>query len=279
MDDIAAARFDYSKLDLPANTVRLRLNSTVVNVSESAATGIEISYVDKSNGAQSSYRVSAGRCILACYNGIIPALCPDLPESQQANLKYGVKCPLLYVNVLIRDGDILNRVGVNSFSCPDSYFDMIATAPLTTMADYSTTIEKGKLLVLFMQNTPSPVREKPEQTARDLYRQGHYKLLGTPFSEFEAEVKQQLHTMFSSYGFDAERDIEAITVNRWSHGYAYDYLQLFDPEWPEGEAPHELGRKSFGKVTIANSDAHAYAYVDGAIDSAWRAVQEQLAIN
>jgi spermidine dehydrogenase len=35
-----------------------------------------------------------------------------------------------------------------------------------------------------------------------------------------------------------------------------------------------VARKPFGRITIANADAGAYAYTDGAIDQAWRAVQE-----
>jgi len=80
--------------------------------------------------------------------------------------------------------------------------------------------------------------------------------------------------MFAEYGFDAERDIEAITVNRWSHGYTYDYLDLFDPEWESGQAPHELGRAPIGRISIANSDSEAQAYLHAAIDAAYRAVGE-----
>ena len=76
----------------------------------------------------------------------------------------------------------------------------------------------------------------------------------------------------------ADRQVEAITVNRWPHGYAYGYMDLYDPDWPAGEAPHELGRRSFGRVSIANSDAEALAYVQGAIDAAWRAVEERLSL-
>ena len=31
----------------------------------------------------------------------------------------------------------------------------------------------------------------------------------------------------------------------------------------------------FGRISIANSDSEAYAYVNAAIDAAWRAVEEQ----
>jgi spermidine dehydrogenase len=80
--------------------------------------------------------------------------------------------------------------------------------------------------------------------------------------------------MLSGGGFDPARDIQAITVNRWAHGYAYERNPLFDPAWAEGEQPWVLGRKPFGQIAIANSDAAASAYTDAAIDQAYRAVQE-----
>jgi spermidine dehydrogenase len=37
-----------------------------------------------------------------------------------------------------------------------------------------------------------------------------------------------------------------------------------------------IGRKQFGRISIANSDAGASAYTNVAIDQAYRAVQEQV---
>ena len=75
-------------------------------------------------------------------------------------------------------------------------------------------------------------------------------------------------------GFDVENDILAITVNRWPHGYSYDYLDLWDEDWAPGEAPHEIARQAFGNIAVANSNAAADAYTHAAIDQAERAVQE-----
>jgi len=83
-----------------------------------------------------------------------------------------------------------------------------------------------------------------------------------------------LDGLLGPVGFDVEKDILAITVNRWPHGYAYDYLDLWDPDWAEAEAPHEVARQPFGNITIANADAAADAYTHAAIDEAYRAVQE-----
>ena len=113
---------------------------------------------------------------------------------------------------------------------------------------------------------------------RDQNRAGRSELLQTPFSKFERNIRDQLGRMLGGAGFDPARDIEGITVNRWVHGYAFTPNPLFDPDWKEEEKPWVIGRKPFGKMAIANSDAGASANTDVAIDQAWRAVRELLAI-
>jgi spermidine dehydrogenase len=95
-----------------------------------------------------------------------------------------------------------------------------------------------------------------------------------PFETFERRTRDQLARMLGGGGFDPARDIAGITVNRWAHGYAYEYSTMWDEDWPEDRRPCVLARKPFGRIAIANSDAGAYAYTDGAIDQAWRAVNE-----
>jgi spermidine dehydrogenase len=46
--------------------------------------------------------------------------------------------------------------------------------------------------------------------------------------------------------------------------------------WPTVQGNSlDISRVQFGRISIANSDSEAYAYVDAAIDSAWRAVKKQ----
>jgi spermidine dehydrogenase len=124
-------------------------------------------------------------------------------------------------------------------------------------------------ILVRMSRTPC----KPGLPARDQQRAGHVELL-TPFQTFERNIRDQLARVLKDGGFDPARDIDAITVNRWPHSYAYEYNPLWDPDWPEGQAPCEIGRKPFGRITIANSDAAAAAYTDQASDQAFRAVKE-----
>ena len=117
---------------------------------------------------------------------------------------------------------------------------------------------------------------QPGLPAREQQRAGRYDLLRTSFETFERNIRDQLARILSAGGFDPARDIDAITVNRWPHGYAYEYNPLWDPDWPEGQRPCEIARQRFGRIAIANSDAAAAAYTDQAIDQAFRAVQELL---
>jgi spermidine dehydrogenase len=101
--------------------------------------------------------------------------------------------------------------------------------------------------------------------------------LQTSFATFEEHVRDQLDAALSKGGFDADRDIEAITVNRWPHGYCYSPGLLWEPEWPNEESkPWVVGRRPFGRIAIANSDAGASADTDAAITHGYRAVQESL---
>ena len=114
----------------------------------------------------------------------------------------------------------------------------------------------------------------PGLSEREQHKAGRYALLATPYETFERNIRDQLARILSSGGFDPAADIAGITVNRWSHGYAYEYNPLWDPDWPEGQKPCEIARKQFGRIAIANSDAAAAAYTDQAINQAYRAVHE-----
>ena len=126
-------------------------------------------------------------------------------------------------------------------------------------------------IVVQMIRTPC----RPGLPAREQHRAGRQELFTTTFDTFEHNVRGQLTRMLGAGGFDATRDILALTVNRWPHGYAYQYSSLWDPFWIDGgPLPCVAARQPFGRIAIANADAAAYAYTDAAIDQAHRAVGE-----
>jgi spermidine dehydrogenase len=273
MEDIVLAQFDYSKLDEPAAPVRIRLNSTAVHAqnvalgsSQTAGREVEITYVQ--NGQARAVR--AAHSVLACWNMLIPYLCPEMPRKQKEGLAYQVKVPLVYTNVQLRNWNSFSNLKVHEANCPGSFFSEVALDFPVSMGGYRYSGDPSQPCVIHLQHVPC----SPGLPARDQQRAGRTKLLSLKFEDFERQIREQMQRMLGSGGFDSARDIEAITVNRWPHGYAYEYNSLFDPEWAPGEAPHEIARQPFGRIHIANSDAGAFAYTNEAIDQAFRAVGE-----
>ena len=270
MDDIVTARADYSRLDQPDSPVRIRLNSTVVHVNHvgPAHTASEVAIAYERGGKLQTVR--AKHCILACYNTMIPYLCPELPRRQRHALSYLVKMPLVYTHVAISNWTSFHQLGIHQIVSPGSYHCFSALDYPVSLGDYRFPSNPEEPMILFMLRTPC----KRGLPVRDQNRAGRAELMGTPFSTFERNIREQLGLMLGSAGFDPARDIQAITVNRWAHGYAYAPNSLFDPEWKKGEEPWVVGRQRYGRIAIANSDAGADAETDVAIDEAHRAVRE-----
>jgi spermidine dehydrogenase len=272
MEDVVTARADYGRLDQKHSSIRIRLNSTVVRVrhADDPASSKEVLVNYMRDGKLLSVR--AKNSVLACYNMMIPYLCPEIPEKQKEALHYGVKAPFVYTRVAIRNWKAFRDLGIRHIVAPGSYHSYVTLDFPVSVGQYAFPGKPEEPMVLFMLRTPC----NPGSPRREQYRMGRMELFTTPFSTFERNVRDQLGRMLGAAGFDPARDIEGITVNRWAHGYAYEYDSLSDPDWPKDQRPCVLGRRRFGRISIANSDAGASAYTDVAIDQAYRAVGEIL---
>jgi len=270
MEDVVTAQADYSRLDRHESAVRVRLSSTVVGVrhagDSSSAREVEVSYTK--NGRL--HRVRSRLCVLACYNSMIPYLCPELPERQKEALAYGVRAPLLYSHVAIRNWTAFHKLGVFQIAAPGSYHVYAAIDFPVSIGDYHCPRSPEEPMVVFMVRTPC----QPGLSQREQHRVGRVELTDVAFETLERNIRDQLARMLGPGGFNPAEDIEGITVGRWAHGYAYSPNSLFDPDFGENEVFNVVGRKPFGRIAIANSDAGAVAYMDTAINEAYRAVQE-----
>lgn len=267
-EDIVTSSCDYSQLDQEKNDVRLKLSSTVVRVKHnSQKSEVEVTY---SRGKKTLYSAKAKGVVMACWNMLLPHLCPELTKEQKSALLYGVKVPLIYTNVALKNWKSFKNLGISRVSCPGMYHPYLTLERAVNIGSYKAPASPDEPIVVRMIRTPC----LPGQDERAQHKLGRFELLTTSFETFEKKIRDQLNRVLSAGGFDPARDIEAITVNRWAHGYAYEYNHLFDPDWAPGQAPCEIARKPFGRITIANADSAAAAYTDQAIDQAYRAVQE-----
>jgi spermidine dehydrogenase len=274
MERIVTARFDYSKLDRKDASVRLRLESTAINVAHrgDAAKAIEVEVTYVRQGV--ARKVRAGNCILACYNSVIPHLCPELPPEQRRALSLSLKAPLVYTNVLLRKWTAFHELGVRRVLSPGCYHGSMRVAQHSSIGDYRSWERPEDPAVILLVRVPL----SPGLTAQEQWRAGRRDLLATTFETFEREIREQFARTLRGGDFDPARDIEAITVNRWPHGYAYGQdLETGEIAWvgnevPPKRRPWEKGRKPFGRIAIANSDAGANAMTEAAIAEAHRAV-------
>ncbi len=272
--DIVNACPNYALLDRKNAATNIRLNSTVVRVAHQgtaqSARSVDVTYL-RGGKLQT---VHARNCILACWHVMIPYICTELPPAQKEALAFAVKVPLVYTNVVLRNWLAFQKLGVRGVYAPGSFHSEMNLDLPVSLGAYKFTRSPDESIVVHMQRVPC----HPGLPARDQHRAGRKDLFETSFETFERNIRDQMVRTLGSGGFDPARDIAAITVNRWPHGYAYQYNSLWDKFWLDGQpGPCVAARQPYGRISIANSDSGAYAYTDCAIDHGYRAAGEVLA--
>ena len=259
VEEIVLSKFNYDKLDLAKNNVRIRLSSTVVNVKHLGnplnSDAVTVNYIQ----GKKSYVVKAKNTILACYNMMIPHIVSDLPEDQYIALRKLSKIPLQFSNIGLKNWRAMKEIGVGMAMSPGNIHQAVNMDFPVSVGGYEYTKSPDDPCILHMRcclqgDTPGA----PEIVQ---FREARYRMLGLKFNDYELEIRSHLEGMFPKNLFNFDRDVQSITINRWAHGYSYGDAGL-------------VGRRPFGRITIANSDAVNSSLVQRAIDEAWRAVKE-----
>ncbi|MBT5203285.1 MAG: NAD(P)/FAD-dependent oxidoreductase [Gammaproteobacteria bacterium] len=258
---LVLAQFDYAELDRPGNPVRLRLNSTVVNVrhggNPASASEALVSYV---NGNQ-SFQVRARNVVMACYNMMIPHIVSDLPKEQAAALSLQTKSPFVYTSVGLKNWRAMKDSGIGVAMSPGNMHQAVLMDFPVSMGGYNFTDSADEPCVIQMISCPfGSFGAEPEAQ----FREARYRMLSLQFDDYEEEIRRHLSGMLAKDLFDFDRDVVSISVNRWAHGYTFA---------GPGDSVR-LGRQPFGRVTVANSDSAPGADAKTAVMMAHRAVNE-----
>jgi spermidine dehydrogenase len=272
-EDVITARVNYAQLDRGETPVRLRLNSIAIRAQHlgdpRSADSVEVTYLRGGH----PFTARARGVVLAGYNMMIPYLCPELPAAQKDALHRLVKTPLVYTSVALRNRRAFDALKVSRVYAPGGYHSYFHLNPHVNIGGYGSPKAVHDPVLVHMVRTPC----KAGLPEHDQNRFGRAELLETTFETFERNIRDQLSRTLGGGGFDPARDITAVTVNRWPHGYAPEYNPLFDPDVPEEQRAYVIGRMHFGRIAIANSDSGGGAYTDSAINQGHRAVMELLA--
>ena len=268
-EDIVLSNFNYCELDKSSNIVRIRLNSTVVNVKHEGApnssSDVFVSYIND----KKSYQVKGKGVVMACYNVMIPHIVPDIPEEQAAALRRNMRIPLFYTTVGLKNWRAMKEMEIGVAISPGNMHQAVLMDFPVSMGGHNCTRGPDDPCAIVMVGCP--FGETVGAPPIEQFREARYRMLGLQFEDYEKEIREHLTGMLPKGSFEFDRDVESITVNRWSHGYGYRGTALFDSDL---RGMVMKGRKPFGRITIANIDSGLSSYIHVAIDQASRAVKE-----
>ena len=260
-EELVLAKFEYAELDKPSNAVRIRLNSTAVNVEHSgdpnSSSDVLVNYINDDK----SYQVKAGSVVMACYNMIIPHIVSGLPEEQSAALKLQAKSPLQYTTVGLRNWRAMKELGIGVAMSPGNMHQAVLMDFPVSLGGYEFANSPDNPCIIQMICCPYGQVGAPmiEQV-----REARLKMLSLQFADYEKEIRAHLSGMFPAKLFDFDTDVASISVNRWAHGYT---------NGGPGDSTR-IGRQPFGRISIANSDSAPGADAKTAMMMAHRAVNE-----
>ena len=259
VEEIVLSNFNYAELDKPSNSVRVRLNSTVVNVHHGgdpySSSDVFVNYIYDNK----SYQVKAKGVVMACYNMMIPHIVSDLPTKQDAALRRLSKIPLQFTTVGLKNWRALKEMGIGMAMSPGNMHQAVGMDFPISIGGYEYTKTPDDPCILHMRCCL--LGETVGAPRIEQLREARYRMLGLQFRDYEVEIREHLGGMLPKDVFNFDRDVESISVNRWAHGYSYGN-------------PGAIGRQPFGRITIANSDSVNSSLLNRAIEQAWRAIKE-----
>lgn len=275
MEDEVLAQLDYGKLDAANNRVRIRLGSPVVRVKHmgdpATASEVEVAYVQ---GNQLK-TVRAKGAIMSCWYSMTPYIVDGYPEEQREAAASMGRVPLAYVNVVLRDRKAFDQMKVwgGRNTGPGVLYSNFYLDWPVSMGGYEYPMNYDEPGVLHLSSHPT----RADMPMHEATKAGREDMFATSFAEYERGLRELLATSMAAGGFDPAEEIQAITVNRWAHGYSQEYVTPFDNAfYPDGPFPGDIAAQPFGRITFANTDRISVAYMDAAIDAAGSAVDEQL---
>jgi spermidine dehydrogenase len=290
---VETKRVNYATLDRDQPT-RIRLSSIAIRVKHVTTAGrlfdpdnseCEITYMNQGKAKL----VRGKNVVMACMNNIVPYLLPELPEEQKAALHDAVRAVNQQTNVLFRNWESFAKLKVNNVAFPSTFFGSMGLPSQRYLGDLVPSRNPSEPTIVtfgtgansgvcsnstMLSELLSGAAPEPGTPAKDQFRMARAGLLQTSFEHFERAVRSQAAAALSGTGFDPARDILAITVNRWAHGFTTGRNALFDAERMSQPSPTIAARAPFGRITIANADAGGVSTAGTAIDEAFRAVRE-----
>jgi spermidine dehydrogenase len=268
-DAVTRNGVDMTALDVPASPARMRLSSTALSVEHDGepqkAGSVAIVYLKDGK----LYRIHARSVVMAGGCWTAKHIIKGLPEAHQQAYAQFYRSPCMMANVALRNWRFLYKMGISGcrwFEGTGNYMEVRKLALTGDMSDK--TISPDSPIVL----TLKVLYSYPGLSTEAQGHRGRGEMLGTSFADYERRIREQLTAMFAGSGFDAQRDIAGIILNRWGHAYLSPQPGFFFGTG-SNPAPRETLRSApFGRIAFANTD------LAGAMDHRYSILEAQRAV-
>jgi spermidine dehydrogenase len=272
VEGVCRNQVNFSALDVAGSAARVRLSSTVINVEHdgdaSKASAVNIAYL---KGGK-LYRVKARSVVMAGGCWTAKHIVKDLPETHRSAYAQFYRSPCMMANVAVRNWRFLYKMGMSGCRWFEGIGNYMEVRKLALTGVEDSTISPDSPIVLSLKVLYS----YPGYSTEEQGNRGREEIIGTSFRDYEKQIREQFTEMFASAGFEAQRDIAGIILNRWGHAYLSPQPGFFLGQ--NGEpAPREILRRApFGRIAFANTDLagamdHRYSILE-----AKRAVEQLL---
>jgi spermidine dehydrogenase len=268
VEAVCRNRVNFSALDRPESSARVRLSSTAISVQHdgdaSKANSVSVFYLN--NGKL--YRVQARSAVMAGGCWTTKHIVKDLPETHRAAYSQFYRSPCMMANVAVKNWRFLYKMGMSGCRWFEGFGNYMEVCKLALTGLEDSTIGPDSPIVLNLKVLYSYPGESTEAQGN----RGRGELIGTSFKDYEKQIREQLTEMFASAGFNAQRDIVGIILNRWGHAYLSPQPGFFFGK--DGQpAPREVLRRApFGRIALANTD------LAGAMDHRYSILEAKRAV-
>jgi spermidine dehydrogenase len=218
------------------------------------------------------FRIRARSVIMAGGSWTTKHIVRDLPSDRKQAYAQFHRSPCMMANIAVRNWRFLYKMGISGCQWFEGLGSFLQVHKLALCGVDAPTIGPDSPVVL----TVKVLYSRPGHTAEEQGHLGRGEMIGTPFREYERQIRQQFTEMFARSGFDASRDIAGIILNRWGHAYASPAPGFYFGK--DGKpAPGDVLRAStFGRFAFANVDLSGMPDHKSSIIEADRAVGQLL---
>ncbi len=263
---------NFEALDRKGQPVRIRLRSTAVQVEHAGephkSDFVWITYVQGGR----TYRVKAKTVVMAGGGFITRHVVRDLDAERRSAYAQFYYAPSLVANVAVRNWNFMYKLGISGarwFEGIGSFMEVrkmakfgvdspVAGPDLPTVLSFFIDFAKAGL----------PIAEQGQR--------GRIEMLTTPFHEYERRIREQMTEMFAPSGFDAQRDIAGVVLNRWGHAFINAQPGFFFGANGKPAPRDALRNAPFGRIAFSHSDFAGDNNHQSAIMESYRAVGQLL---